>query len=68
MPMWSDSDAVLREREESLSKAQQTLDDQVTEKIELERGKIVVEEEKKPGRFSKRILIRRHEPLPTFKR
>lgn len=40
-------DAALREREEVLSKAQQTIDDQVAEKLKLERGKIVIEEAKK---------------------
>ncbi len=40
-------DAVLREREEMLSKAQQTIDDQVAEKVKLERGKIAIEEGKK---------------------
>lgn len=40
-------DAVLREREDALSKAQQTVDDQVAEKLKLERGKIAVEEAKK---------------------
>ncbi len=37
----------LREREEAISKAQQTIDDQVTEKLKLERGKIATEEAKK---------------------
>lgn len=40
-------DAALREREEALSKAQQTIDDQVAEKLKLERGKIALEEAKK---------------------
>lgn len=40
-------DAVLREREEALSKAQRTIDDQVAEKLKLERGKIALEEAKK---------------------
>jgi len=40
-------DAALREREEALSQAQQTIDDQVAEKLKLERGKIVLEEAKK---------------------
>ncbi len=40
-------DAVLREREEALSKSQQALDDQVAEKLKLERGKIAIEEGKK---------------------
>lgn len=40
-------DAVLREREEALSKAQQTIDDQVAEKLKLERGKIATAEAKK---------------------
>lgn len=40
-------DASLREREEALSKAQQTFDDQVAEKLKLERSKIAVEEAKK---------------------
>jgi hypothetical protein len=40
-------DTVLREREEALSKAQQALDEQVAEKLKLERGKIAVEEGKK---------------------
>lgn len=40
-------DAALREREDALSKAQQTVDDQVAEKLKLERGKIAVEEAKK---------------------
>jgi hypothetical protein len=40
-------DASLREREEALSKAQQTIDDQVAEKLKLERSKIAVEEAKK---------------------
>ena len=40
-------DAALREREETLSKSQQTIDDQVAEKLDLERGKIAVEEAKK---------------------
>ncbi len=40
-------DAALREREEALSKAKQTIDDQVAEKLKLERGKIATEEAKK---------------------
>ena len=40
-------DAVLREREDALAKAQQTIDDQVAEKVKLERSKIAVEEAKK---------------------
>lgn len=40
-------DAALREREEALSKAQQTIDNQIAEKLKLERGKIAVEEAKK---------------------
>ncbi|MBX3332207.1 MAG: DUF2130 domain-containing protein [Nitrospira sp.] len=44
-------DAALREREEALSKAQQTIDDQVAEKLKLERGKIAVEEAKKAKLF-----------------
>jgi hypothetical protein len=40
-------DAALREREEALSKAQQKIDDQVAEKLKLERGKIALEEAKK---------------------
>jgi hypothetical protein len=47
-----DADAVkreadLREREEALSKAQQTIDDQVAEKMRLERNRIATEEAKK---------------------
>ena len=37
----------LREREEVISKAQQTIDDQVAEKLKLERGRIATEEAKK---------------------
>lgn len=37
----------LSEREEAVSKAQQTINDQVTEKLRLERGKIATEEAKK---------------------
>lgn len=37
----------LSEREEVVSKAQQTINDQVTEKLRLERGKIATEEAKK---------------------
>ena len=40
-------DAVLREREEALSKAQQTIDDQVNEKVRSERAKIAADEAKK---------------------
>lgn len=40
-------DAALREREEALSNAQQTIDDQVAEKLKLERGRIALEEAKK---------------------
>ena len=40
-------DAALREREEALSKSQQALDEQVAEKLKLERGRIVIEEGKK---------------------
>lgn len=40
-------EATLREREEALSKAQQTIDDQVAEKMRLERNRIAVEEAKK---------------------
>ncbi|GKS64602.1 hypothetical protein YTPLAS72_19060 [Nitrospira sp.] len=40
-------DAALREREEALSKAQQTIDDQVSEKLRSERAKIVADEAKK---------------------
>ncbi|BFU90993.1 MAG: hypothetical protein NTAFB01_21800 [Nitrospira sp.] len=40
-------DAAIREREEALSNAQQALDDQVAEKLKLERGKIAIEEGKK---------------------
>jgi hypothetical protein len=37
----------LREREEAISKAQQTIDDQVAEKMRLERTRIAAEEAKK---------------------
>src|SRR5215212_49003 len=37
----------LRDREEAICKAQQTMDDQVAEKLKLERGKIAAEEAKK---------------------
>ena len=37
----------LREREETVSRAKQTIDDQVAEKVLLERAKIVTEESKK---------------------
>ena len=40
-------DATLREREEALSKAQQNIDDQVSEKLRSERAKIAAEEAKK---------------------
>ncbi|MDR4462994.1 MAG: DUF2130 domain-containing protein [Nitrospira sp.] len=40
-------DAALREREEALSKAQQTIDDQVNEKVRSERVKIAADEAKK---------------------
>src|SRR5690349_1923163 len=40
-------DAALREREEALSKSQQALDEQVAEKLKLERGRIAIEEGKK---------------------
>lgn len=40
-------EASLREREEAISKAQQTIDDQVAEKLRQERGKIAAEEAKK---------------------
>lgn len=40
-------EASLSEREEAVSKAQQTINDQVTEKLRLERGKIATEEAKK---------------------
>ncbi|NGZ99206.1 MAG: DUF2130 domain-containing protein, partial [Nitrospira sp. WS110] len=40
-------DAALREREEALSKAQQTIDDQVSEKVRSERAKIAADEAKK---------------------
>lgn len=40
-------DTALRDREEALSKAQQALDEQVAEKLKLERGKIAIEEGKK---------------------
>lgn len=40
-------EASLREREEAISKAQQTIDDQVAEKLRIERGKISTEEGKK---------------------
>lgn len=40
-------DAVLREREEALSKAQQSIDDQVADKLKGERGKIAAEEARK---------------------
>ena len=40
-------DAALREREEALSKAQQTIDDQVNEKVRSERAKIAADEAKK---------------------
>ncbi|MEX5213140.1 MAG: DUF2130 domain-containing protein [Nitrospiraceae bacterium] len=40
-------EATLREREEALSRAQQTMDDQVAEKMRLERNRIAVEEAKK---------------------
>ena len=39
----------LREREEALSKAKETIDDQVAEKVRQERGKIAAEEAKKTG-------------------
>jgi hypothetical protein len=37
----------LREREEAISKAKETIDDQVVKKLLLERAKIVTEESKK---------------------
>ena len=40
-------EAALREREEAVSKAQQAIDDQVVEKLRLERTRIVAEEAKK---------------------
>ena len=40
-------DAALRDREEALSRAQQTIDDQVAEKLKPERSKIAAEEAKK---------------------
>ena len=40
-------DAALREREEALSKSRQALDEQVAEKLKLERGRIAIEEGKK---------------------
>ncbi|MDC8449138.1 MAG: DUF2130 domain-containing protein [Nitrospira sp.] len=40
-------DAALREREEMLTKAQQAFDEQVAEKLKLERGMIAIEEGKK---------------------
>ncbi|MGH9426296.1 MAG: DUF2130 domain-containing protein [Terriglobia bacterium] len=40
-------EAGLREREEAVAKAQETLDDQVAEKVRQERGKIAAEEAKK---------------------
>ena len=40
-------EAALREREETVSKAQQAIDDQVVEKLRLERTRIVAEEAKK---------------------
>lgn len=40
-------EAALHEREEELSKAKETIDDQVAEKLKFERGKIAVEEAKK---------------------
>ena len=38
---------LLREREEAVSRAKHTIDDQVAEKLQLERAKIVTEESKK---------------------
>ena len=43
----SKREASLREREEALSKARQTIDDQVAEKLQQERIKIVAEEARK---------------------
>jgi len=40
-------DTALRQREEALSKSQQALDEQVAEKLRLERGRITIEEGKK---------------------
>jgi hypothetical protein len=40
-------ETTLKDREEALSKARETLDDQVAEKLKLERAKIVTEEAKK---------------------
>jgi hypothetical protein len=40
-------EAALREREEAVAKAKQTIDDQVAEKVNEERAKIAVEEAKK---------------------
>lgn len=40
-------EASLREREEAIAKARQTIDDQVAEKLRQERGKIAAEEAKK---------------------
>jgi hypothetical protein len=37
----------MREREEAIDKAQQTIDDHIAEKLALERGKIAIEEAKK---------------------
>ena len=43
----SKREASLREREEAVSKARQTIDDQVAEKLQQERIKIVAEEARK---------------------
>ena len=57
----------LREREETLSKAQQAIDDQVAEKLMLERAKMRLRNRRRQNWLCKRTLTRRRENLPNYR-
>ena len=57
----------LREREEALSKARESLEDQVAKKVRAERAKIVQKKPRRLGSHCRPILSRRPRTSPTFR-
>lgn len=58
----------LRDREDVVAKARETIDDQVTEKLKSERAKIAADEAKRPSSRSPPILSRRRRNSPTCRK
>lgn len=61
-------DAALREREEAITKAQQTIDDQVNQKLHVERAKITAEEAKRPSAGCRLIWTKRRKKSLIFRK